>query len=370
MYAAGRVHRRERDLILSAPRPPERTLEEALHPFATPRRRRILGRLLLLAIMAGSLYLLAPSIVSVLASWPRLADLSPGWFAGVVAGQVASFVCLFFLQRLALRTDSWFPVVTSQLAGNAFSRVVPGGAAAGAALQFRMLATAGADITTAASGLTAFALLQTASVLAMPLLTLPTILGGAPVHEGLAQSAFLGVVAFVVVAAVGALLVLTDRPLTAAAGVAQTAKNRMARKKPPGSGLPERMLQERNVIRGVLGARWQAATIAIAGKLGFDFLSLLAALAAVGSRPKPSVVLLAFSASLVLAMIPITPGGLGFVEAGLYATLTLAGVSSGDAGLATLAYRLASYWLPIVAGAVAYALFRRRYPVTEPELPE
>jgi hypothetical protein len=28
--------------------------------------------------------------------------------------------------------------------------------------------------------------------------------------------------------------------------------------------------------------------------------------------------------------------------------------------LATLAYRLVSYWLPIAAGPVAYALFRRR----------
>jgi uncharacterized protein (TIRG00374 family) len=60
-------------------------------------------------------------------------------------------------------------------------------------------------------------------------------------------------------------------------------------------------------------------------------------------------------------MIPITPGGLGFVEAGLAATLTLAGVSSGDAVLATLAYRLVSYWLPLVLGPIAYRLHRRRY---------
>jgi hypothetical protein len=52
---------------------------------------------------------------------------------------------------------------------------------------------------------------------------------------------------------------------------------------------------------------------------------------------------------------------LGFVEAGLTATLTLAGVSAADAVLATLAYRLVSYWLPLVAGPFAYLAHRHRY---------
>jgi uncharacterized protein (TIRG00374 family) len=60
-------------------------------------------------------------------------------------------------------------------------------------------------------------------------------------------------------------------------------------------------------------------------------------------------------------MIPLTPGGLGFVEAGLTATLTLAGVNAADAVLATLAYRLVSYWLPLMVGPFAYLLHRRRY---------
>jgi uncharacterized membrane protein YbhN (UPF0104 family) len=30
--------------------------------------------------------------------------------------------------------------------------------------------------------------------------------------------------------------------------------------------------------------------------------------------------------------------------------------------VATLAYRLVSFWLPIPAGGVAYGVFRKRYP--------
>jgi uncharacterized protein (TIRG00374 family) len=60
----------------------------------------------------------------------------------------------------------------------------------------------------------------------------------------------------------------------------------------------------------------------------------------------------------VIGLVPITPGGLGIVEASLSGLLILAGMNAGDALLATLAYRLASYWLPLVASPFAYGLFR------------
>jgi len=50
-----------------------------------------------------------------------------------------------------------------------------------------------------------------------------------------------------------------------------------------------------------------------------------------------------------------------FVEAGLTGVLALAGVSAGDAVLATLSYRLVSFWLPLPSGLLSYAVFRRRY---------
>ena len=49
------------------------------------------------------------------------------------------------------------------------------------------------------------------------------------------------------------------------------------------------------------------------------------------------------------------------MEAGLSGMLVLAGVSAADALIATLGYRLASYWLPLPTGFIAFVLFRRRY---------
>ena len=98
-----------------------------------------------------------------------------------------------------------------------------------------------------------------------------------------------------------------------------------------------------------------------AGRWIFDFLCLYSALLAVGARPPLYVALLAYSAAQLVGQLPVTPGGLGVVEAGLTGALALAGVAAGPAALAVLAYRLAGYWLPIPIGLVAWVWHRRRY---------
>ena len=106
--------------------------------------------------------------------------------------------------------------------------------------------------------------------------------------------------------------------------------------------------------------RWWEAVAGAAGRWLFDWLTLLTALAAVGQHPRPTLVLLAFCAAQLLAQVPITPGGLGVVEAGLTGFLVVIGVPASAAAVATLAYRLVSYWLALPAGGVAYVVHRRK----------
>jgi uncharacterized protein (TIRG00374 family) len=145
-------------------------------------------------------------------------------------------------------------------------------------------------------------------------------------------------------------------------------RNRLLRRREPLEGLPERVLRERDRILEVLGRAWWEALLATVGRWAFDYMTLLAALAGVGARPAPALVLLSFAVAQILAQIPVTPGGLGFVEAGLTATLKLAGVTTGNAVLATFAYRFVSYWLPLAIGAVAAIVHRRRYGGDRPAL--
>lgn len=324
-----------------------------------PRRGVTLGRAALLLVAALALYVLAPSITEVFEAWPQLVDIAPVWLVVMVIVEIGSFGCVWVLQRLAFRDTGWFPLISSQLASNAFSRVVPGGAAAGGALQFRMLKTAGSDTSSAVAGLTAISLITTGSVFALPLFSIPFILAGLPVPSNLALAAWLGTVLFLVVMALGAWLLVFDGPLRWAGDLTDRVRAR-AGKPEPDRPFADVLIEERDQLARSLGRHWQWAVAVALGKWLLDFYALVAALAATGDNTRVSLVLLAYVAGAVLAMVPITPGGLGFVEAGLTAMLVAAGVAPARAVLATLAYRLVSYWLPLMAGFSAYVIFRAR----------
>lgn len=323
--------------------------------------KSVVRRIVALAVAGLGLYVVLPSLSAVLGSWPRLATLSAVWLCVALLSEAASFVCNFGIQRIVLRTRGWFGVVTAGLSGNAVTNALPGGDAAGAAVQFRMLRIAGIDADAAVGGLTASSLLTVGGLLLLPILTLPAVLGGTPVNHTLESAALFGVAGFVVYLALTAVLLATDRPLRGVGRAAQWAWNKVRRPRPRLAGLEDRLLTQRNEIRRGLGRYWKRVLVLVVGRLGLDYLCLLAVLRATGSQPHVWLVLLAYSTAGVIGLIPITPGDLGIIEASLSGLLVLAGVTPSDAVVATLAYRLAQYWLPMVAGAAAYLLFRRRY---------
>lgn len=325
-------------------------------------RRRVTIRALWLGAAAIALYVFAPTLLSFADDASLLLTIEPIWFPVLVGAQAASFVALWQLHRVALRFDDLVVIGTSQLASNAFSRVVPGGAAAAGALQFRMLVQGGVGAGTAATGVTAVGLITIAALFALPVLAVPAVVAGAPVADGLWQAGLLGAAAFLVLFGVGLAVMTGDRLLRFVARTVRAVLVRLGRAAPlaPGEDPAAPVLRQRDEVRAALGKDWRQAVAAAVGNRLLDYASLLVALTAVGATPRASLVLLAYVAATVLGMIPITPGGLGFVEAGLAAMLRLAGVPGPESVLATLAYRLVSYWLPLPAGAVAYAVFRRR----------
>jgi uncharacterized protein (TIRG00374 family) len=319
----------------------------------------VTGRVFMLLLGLVSLYLLAPKLISVLASWPQLKTLRPGWFGLAVFFEALSYVSLWVMQRVALRTTSWFTVGTTQLASGAIGSVVPGGAATAGAVAYKMLTKAGVGSADVASGLTASSIASTAIVFAMPVLAIPAFIGGVVAPDGLIQTAYVGVIGFIAVAVLGAGAFGWDAPLMI---VGRGARWVIQRFKPDrAADLPERLIAQRNRMRETFGRRWHVAVAGAVGKVGFDYLALVCCLGAVGARPEPSLVLLAYVGGALLALIPVTPGGLGFVEAGLTGLLTAAGVGAQQALVSTLAYRLVSFWLPLPAGAIAHLMYRRRY---------
>jgi uncharacterized protein (TIRG00374 family) len=321
-----------------------------------------LGRALLLAATGICLYLLAPSIVEVFSAWQRLDQFNPIWIIVIIACETASFACIWGLQRIVMPDVGWFDGAMTQLVGNAFNRITPGGGATGTALQARLLADAGHDLTGVATALTTESLMVTLAITVLPLFSLPAILLGLNVPGSLADAAWIGVLVFVVVTLAGVWMLRSEQPLCRLGNGLAWIANKLRRRRPPIDGLGERLIIQRDTLRVAVGAQWLAAVSAAVGRWVFEYIGLLVALNAIGAQPDPTLVLLAFVTAELLGLLPFTPGGLGFVEAGLTGTLALAGVGASDAVLATLVFRLVSFWLPLPVGLAASFAYRRRHP--------
>jgi uncharacterized protein (TIRG00374 family) len=85
-----------------------------------------------------------------------------------------------------------------------------------------------------------------------------------------------------------------------------------------------------------------------------DFLVLVTLTASIGGESALLPLLLVYVVGQVLAAVPITPGGVGVVEATMTGMLVASGAPAGEAIAAVLGYRLVSHWLPILVGLMFF----------------
>jgi uncharacterized protein (TIRG00374 family) len=85
-------------------------------------------------------------------------------------------------------------------------------------------------------------------------------------------------------------------------------------------------------------------------KWSADIGSLALVFVAFGHDPRLTVLLVGFGVSQIGAAVPLTPGGVGFVEGGMVAAFTALGSPVAESATVVLAYRVLETWLPTLAG--------------------
>jgi undecaprenyl-diphosphatase len=110
-------------------------------------------------------------------------------------------------------------------------------------------------------------------------------------------------------------------------------------------------------------ARPRRAVALLAGSLGVNLFYIAALVASVraygGTLPPARVAAVYLGASAVAAVAP-TPGGLGALEAAMVAGFGAAGLTRPVALAAVISYRLVTFWLPVLPGALLWRVLRRR----------
>lgn len=108
----------------------------------------------------------------------------------------------------------------------------------------------------------------------------------------------------------------------------------------------------------------------IVGSLGywaFDNAVLWACFHAFGESPALTIVLMGYLIGQLGGLLPI-PGGIGGIDGGLIGALFVYGAPAAAAAAAVFAYRLILFWLPLLAGSVAFAALRRG--LNDPDRPD
>jgi uncharacterized protein (TIRG00374 family) len=69
--------------------------------------------------------------------------------------------------------------------------------------------------------------------------------------------------------------------------------------------------------------------------------------------------LLAIAIARLVGVIPLTPGGLGTIDAAFIGMLTAFGANSSTALAADMIWRVTTYFPPIFVGAITYLVWKR-----------
>ncbi len=287
------------------------------------------------------------------------------------AAAIASYSRLTLTVLPGFRPSYW-TVLRIDVSSFGLSHTVPAGDAAGAALGFRLLTVAGVP---APQVLSAAAIQTTAQVGVLAVLFSGSVLITLPRTQHSQLYVGAGLVVAVLLGAATVLLIWLSRNVEAA----RSAARRLVRRLPAFSrGFVEATLH--SLLTGVRALRSDhrllLRTTAWAGANWLlDAASLWVFVAAFGHRLNADELLVAYGLANLLGGLPITPGGLGVIEGFLIPALVGLGTPAATATLGVLAWRAASFWLPIPVGGLSYlslrlgpwALRSEHEPGSEPE---
>jgi putative heme transporter len=324
---------------------------------------RIVAIVLSVVIIGGVFAFALPRIANYGEVWDVVKTLSWEWIVALVVATLLNLATYGPPLQAALPGLSYLRATRVTLASSALSAVAPGGAAVGMATSFAMLRVWGFEGRRVGLAVVVQSVWNQFVILGFPIIAVAGLAAQGDSNRTLELVAVIGLALFAVMVAGFAVGLSSAR-------LARRIGNRAARLASWAKGLVHKAPVKWN---GATVVHFRAETIelirrrwvflsasTLAGHLTV-FLILIASVRAVGVPRAEVTIVEAFAAwtlARILGAIPITPGGLGFVELGLTGVLVAFGASDAEAVAATLIYRFLSIVPTLVAGLIAAATWK------------
>jgi uncharacterized protein (TIRG00374 family) len=302
-------------------------------------------------------YILLPEIASARRSLKHLVEVDIPLLIVAVVLEALALAAYAELSHTVFSpgAPSRFRLFRINMSSLSVSHVLPAGTAPGSAVSYRFLTEAGVSGSTAAFGL---AMQGVGSALVLNVIFWFALVISIPLNGFNPLYGFAALAGVFLLAIFGSVIYL----LTKGQDQAALFVHRVARRLPFVNADRLTTLLQNVADRVQILTRdrrlLRAALVWAAANWLFDAASLWVFLWAFGKPMFPIYLLVAYGLANILAVLPITPGGLGIVEGVLIPTLVGFGCPPGVATLGVLSYRFVNFWLPIPIGGASYLSLR------------
>jgi len=258
----------------------------------------------------------------------------------------------------------WHAMVMTQ-STTAVANTVPAGSAIGIGMTYTMLGSWGYSRSRSTTAVLVSGVWNSFIKLGLPVLALALVLLQGGAGGGRVTAALLGIAGLVAAIVVFALMLRSEEQARRFGLLAGRVASRLLRlvRRPPVQGWELATVKFRGRTLELVEHRWVSITVSSLVSHLSLYLVLLVALRDVGVSQDEvgwAEVLAAFAFARLATAIPLTPGGVGFVEAVLITTLSAAGGDRDQVVAAVLVYRALTWALPILVGVGCYLWWRRR----------
>jgi uncharacterized membrane protein YbhN (UPF0104 family) len=313
----------------------------------TKRLARRALQVVALLVVLGLIVVLSPGLGALR---DELADVRPAWIVlAVVLEALSGFSYVLMFRPIFCRRMTWRSANELGWSELGMGSIVPASGIGGLALGAWVLSRDGMSARRIARRSVAFFLIKgSINFVAVAVLGVVMALGVGP-HRSLLLTLLPAGMALAVIALVAA--VPQFGPAAPTAPGAGRVRRSLATAR---TALVDGASEALEVVR-----RREPAVLAGAlGYWAFDNAVLWATFHAFGASPALTVLLMGYLIGQLGGLLPL-PGGIGGIDGGLIGTLVVYGAPAAATAAAVLLYRVVLFWLPLLAGAVAFASLRR-----------
>ncbi len=327
--------------------------------------KRVVQALISLAIVAGIFLGVMPLIADYGDVFDTIRAMTGLELGSLVVFGLWNLITYWFVLVAALPGLRLREAGVVNQASTAVSNTLPGGGVIGVGVSIAMLTSWGFTIASIGRSAVVTGIWNNFVKLGMPVLALALLALDGELTPARVTAAAIGIIVLIAAVVLFGLLLRSDRLARAVGqGVGSVVNSgRKLFRKEPVEGWGERSSAFRTDTIGLLRHRWLWLTIATLLSHVSLYLVLLVALRHVGvSQEELSwiTVLAAFAFVRLISALPVTPGGVGVVELGYAAVLTIGldDITSAQVVAAILVFRAVTYLLPIPLGLISYVIWR------------